>query len=286
MAKKGLGKGLDALLATDGSAALIGGEGDVVELRLTDVEPNRSQPRKQFDEEKLQELADSIATYGVLQPIVVKKMENGFYQLIAGERRWRASRMAGVKTIPALIRSYSDQEAMEIAMIENLQREDLNPIEEARGYQEIIRLFGMKQEELAKKMGKSRPAITNALRLLRLPDSIQEKVIRGELTMGHARALLSIENPEIQERAAGQIVENRLNVRQTEQLLKRLLKEETDKRQKEYAEKPYLLEFEKKMAASYGTKVKINDRNGKGKIEISYYNEEDLERILQLLHVR
>lgn len=283
MAKRGLGKGLDALITSGDAGALSGGRDGVIELRITDIEPNKNQPRKAFDDEKLDMLAQSIKDYGVLQPIVVKKLENGFYRLIAGERRWRAARKAGLKSVPAIVREYDDRETMEIALIENLQREDLNPIEEAAGYQELIDVFQLTQEELARKMGRSRPAIANALRLLNLPEQIRQMVVKGELSAGHARALLGAEDLKIQLKAAQIVVSDKLNVRQTEKLIRKL---ETQKQKEEQVQPAdemgrYVKTLESKIGTSLGTKVHIRHNNNKGKIEIEYYSSEDLERILE-----
>lgn len=281
--KKGLGKGLGALLNTEESVDSI--LEPSMELKISQIEPNKSQPRTEFDQEKLNILADSIKKYGVLQPIVVKKLENGFYRIIAGERRWRASKLAGLTKIPVVIRDYDDQETMEIALIENLQREDLNPFEEARGYRELMDLFLMTQEQVAQKVGKSRSAVANSIRLLSLSDEIKELVLKKELTVGHVRALLATDNEGIQLVAARQIVHDGLTVRQTEALIKNLLKEKKVKKVNPVDEelRRYLTTLEKKLSDSLGTKVTIQSKKNRGKIEIEYYNNDDFERIMNLI---
>lgn len=281
--KKGLGKGLGALLNTEESVDSI--LEPSMELKISQIEPNKSQPRTEFDQEKLNILADSIKKYGVLQPIVVKKLENGFYRIIAGERRWRASKLAGLTKIPVVIRDYDDQETMEIALVENLQREDLNPFEEARGYRELMDLFSMTQEQVAQKVGKSRSAVANSIRLLSLSDEIKELVLKKELTVGHVRALLATDNEGIQLMTARQIVHDGLTVRQTEALIKNLLKEKKVKKVSSVDEelRRYLTTLEKKLSDSLGTKVTIQSKKNRGKIEIEYYNNDDFERIMNLI---
>lgn len=281
--KKGLGKGLGALYNTD-EAIDVQSE-QVLELKISQIEPNKSQPRTEFDREKLEVLADSIKKYGVLQPIVVKKLDNGFYKIIAGERRWRASKMAGIEKIPVMIREYDDRETMEIALVENLQREDLNPFEEARGYRELIDLFSMTQEQVAQRVGKSRSAVANSIRLLSLCDEIKGFVLKKELTVGHVRALLATDNEGVQLMAARRIVEEGLTVRQTEALIKSLLQTKKEKKKNPVDEelKRYLGTIEKKLSDSLGTKVTISNKKNRGKIEIEYYNNDDFERIMNII---
>lgn len=281
--KKGLGKGLGALLNTE--EAVDSTLDQSFELKISQIEPNKSQPRTEFDPEKLEVLADSIKKYGVLQPIVVKKLENGFYKIIAGERRWRASKLAGLKKIPVVIRDYDDQETMEIALIENLQREDLNPFEEARGYRELMDLFGMTQEQVAQKVGKSRSAVANSIRLLSLCDEIKDLVLKKELTVGHVRALLGTDDEGVQLMAARKIVADGLNVRQTEVLIKSLLQPKKEKKKNPVDEelRRYLTTLEKKLSNSLGTKVTIQNKKNRGKIEIEYYNNDDFERIMNII---
>lgn len=281
--KKGLGKGLGALLNTD--EVIDSTLASQTELKISQIEPNKSQPRTEFDTEKLETLADSIKKYGILQPIVVKKLDNGFYKIIAGERRWRAAKLAGLKKVPVVIKDYDDQETMEIALIENLQREDLNPFEEARGYRELMDLFSMTQQEVADKVGKSRSAVANSIRLLSLCDEIKKLVLDKELTVGHVRALLATDNEGVQLMAARRIVEDGLTVRQAEAYIKSLLQEKKPKKTNPVDEelKRYLITLEKKLSDSLGTKVKIQSKKNRGKIEIEYYNNEDFERIMKLI---
>ena len=278
--KKGLGKGLGALMNTDEAIDVT--QEQTITLKISQIEPNKEQPRTEFDQEKLETLADSIKKYGVLQPIVVKKLDNGFYKIIAGERRWRASKLAGLTKIPVVIKDYDDQETMEIALVENLQREDLNPFEEARGYKELMDLFSLTQEQVAQKVGKSRSAVANSVRLLSLCDEIKEFVLKKELTVGHVRALLATDNEGVQLMAARKIVNEGLNVRQTEALIKFLLQEKKPKKKNPVDEelRRYLSSLEKKLSNSLGTKVKIQNKKNRGKIEIEYYNNEDFERIM------
>ncbi len=281
--KKGLGKGLGALLNTE--EAVDSTLDQSFELKISQIEPNKDQPRTEFDPDKLNILAESIKKYGVLQPIVVKKLENGFYKIIAGERRWRASKLAGLKKIPVVIRDYDDQETMEIALVENLQREDLNPFEEARGYKELMDLFGMTQEQVAQKVGKSRSAVANSIRLLSLCEEIKDLVLKKELTVGHVRALLATDHEGVQLMAARRIVAEGLNVRQTEALIKSLLQTKKEKKKDPVDEelKRYLATLEKKLSNSLGTKVTIQSKKNRGKIEIEYYSNDDFERIMNII---
>ncbi len=284
--KKGLGKGLGALMNTEAVTTVTTDVlSSAVELKISQIEPNKNQPRSEFNPDKLQDLADSIKKYGVLQPIVVKKQDNGFYKIIAGERRWRASKMAGLLKVPVLVRDYDDQETMEIALIENLQREDLNPFEEAHGYRELMDVFGLTQEQVAQKVGKSRSAVANSIRLLTLCDEIKEMVLKKELTVGHVRALLSTDNEGVQLMAARKIVVEGLTVRQTESLIKSLLTVKKAKKKNPVDEelRRYLNSLEKKLSDSLGTKVKIQNKKNRGKIEIEYYNNEDFERIMKII---
>lgn len=251
------------------------------------IEPNPNQPRKKFDEAALQELADSMKTYGILQPLLVR--QNGMlYEIIAGERRWRAARLAGIKEIPVIIRNFQNQQAAEIAIIENIQREDLGPVEEARAYRALIDTYGMTQEEVADKVGKNRTTITNSMRLLQLCDAVLQLLSEEKLTAGHARCLIAVESAEEQEKLANEIVENKLSVRETEKLLKayQKAKKEADAKQDEREEElnMYLIDLARKLTGSIGTKVKIKQgAKGRGKIEIDYYNEDDLNKIVEKL---
>lgn len=279
--KRGLAKGLSSMLDTAESVI----DNNIVhELKIIDVEPNKNQPRKTFDDEKLTALTNSIAEMGVILPIIVVKNESGRYTIIAGERRWRASKLAGLKTIPAIIKNYEEKEAAEVSLIENLQREDLNPIEEAKGYKSLIDGFSMTQEEISKRVGKSRSAITNSLRILNLPDSIIKMLITGDITQGHARALLSLPSDNDKILLANKIISSGMTVRQTEDAVRNFSK--PTKKVKTKKEKIYETEIksiEDKLSKSFSTKVKIKHGEKKGKIEIEYYGNEDLDRILKIL---
>ena len=253
-----------------------------IKLDINLVEPNREQPRKQFDEDALIELADSIKQVGIIQPLVVQQRE-GYYEIIAGERRWRAAKMAGLKEVPAVIRNYSEKEILEIALIENIQRENLNPIEEALAYKKLIEEFKLKQDEVAEKVSKSRTAVTNAMRLLKLDERVQQMLIDDMISSGHARALLSLDDKEEQYKLAMRVFDEKLSVREIEKMVKSIL---TPKKEKEETPKLDFLykEIEEKMKNIMGTKVSIKakDKN-KGKIEVEYYSQEELERIIELL---
>lgn len=290
MAKKkglgGLGKGLDLLIPAAEETTSEDIRKDVVVLKTSMIEPNREQPRKKFDEEALEELSESIKQYGIIQPIVVCKKDD-YYQIIAGERRWRAAKKAGLKEVPVVIKDYSEKEIAEISLIENIQREDLNPIEEAQSYKKLIDDYKLTQDELAKRVSKSRTVITNAMRLLKLHDDVQKMLVDGSLSAGHARALLGIDNKDKQLKLANDIVEKSLSVRQTEDLVK-AINEGTGKK-KPQAKKDDMAfvykDLEKKLGAALGTKVKINRRDkGKGKIEINYYSEDELDRIYGVIN--
>lgn len=258
----------------------------VVYVKLREVEPNREQPRKVFEETALEELAGSIKQYGVIQPLIVTKRDD-YYEIVAGERRWRAARMAGLKEIPVIIREYTEQEIVEIALIENIQREDLNPIEEAKAYQRLINEFHMKQEELASRVSKSRTAITNSMRLLKLASKVQDMLVEERITQGHARALLSLENPLMQEELAQQIEKEHMSVRDIEKLVQKLQKKKTLTVKEKQPEKTYddyiYHDMEERMKAALGTKVSLTHNEKRGKIEIEYYSREELERVYELL---
>lgn len=251
-------------------------------MKISDIEPNREQPRKNFDKEALQELADSIKQFGIIQPIVVQKKDD-YYEIIAGERRWRAAKLAKLKEVPVIIKEYSDREVMEIALIENIQRKDLNPIEEALAYKSLIDEYSLKQEELANRVSKSRTAIANSMRLLKLTDSVQNMLINDEISMGHARALLTLEQEDLQIEASKTIVSKGLSVRDTEKLVKSILNPKQVKLQIPSAEAAIYDAIANKLREKMGTKVSINHKkNGKGKIEIEYYSQEELERLLEM----
>ncbi len=281
--KKGLGRGLDALFESYGADPKADDErSGVKKIKITAIDPNPYQPRKIFDEQKIQELAGSIKQHGIVQPIAVKR-QGDRYMIIAGERRWRAARAAGLSEIPAVIMDLSEKEIIEVALIENLQREDLNPIEEAQGIKLLIEQYKLTQEEVADRLGRSRPAIANTLRLLNLSPQIQDHLISGKLTEGHARALLGISDPKLRDQVAQRVLERGLNVRETEQLIKKIIgQKKTQKKSK--PEKPvYLMELEMNLEEALGTRVQINPGKKKGIIEIEYYGDDDLERILEKL---
>ena len=279
-ANKGLGKGLGALLGA--SAMQPSTQQSPLLLPLQKIEPNRLQPRKSFNEEELAALADSIRQHGVIQPLTVRLLDTGYYQIIAGERRWRAARMAGLREVPVVIIEADDKKAMELALIENLQRADLTPIEEARGYQQLIGEYGLTQEQVADRVSKSRPAVANAMRLLSLPDELLSMVESGKLTAGHARALLSIKDERQQLAVAQKVVNLQLSVRQTEAMCKKLLKAE-QKPEPKPVEVDYLAECEKTLTRCLGRGVKIVSGKRKGKIELEYYGQEDLQRLYEAL---
>lgn len=291
MAKKGLGKGLGALFENGNENVFDispvkaeDSSNSIVMLKLSKIEPNKDQPRKKFDEEKLEILSNSIKAYGVIQPIVVTETKNGYYQIIAGERRWRASRLAGLKEIPAIIRSYDELKTAEVTLIENLQREDLNPIEEALGYKTLIDDFSLTQEDVSSHVGKKRSTIANSLRLLTLQDEVQQLISDGKISSGHARAILSVEKVK-QIDFANFILENDLSVRQAESAAKKLNTQEAPKKveEKNLAVELQLKEIQSRLSSKLGTKVKILNGEKKGKIEIEYYGLDDFERLLNIL---
>jgi len=280
----GLGRGLDALLGTpEVQNAQSSGS---VSLPISQVEPGLNQPRKRFEPEALADLADSIRTHGIIQPLTVRRLASGYYQIIAGERRWRAAKAAGLEEVPAVIIEADDRKVMELGLIENLQREDLNPVEEAKGYQVLIQEYGLTQEEVAQRMGKSRPAITNALRLLALPEAVLILLEEGSLSAGHARAILAAPSPELQIQAAQQTATQNLSVRQTEALVKALqkaTKAPSGKDELSPGISIYLAEVEKTLSSRFGRKVRIVDKGNKGKIELEYYDISDLDALLDAL---
>jgi len=304
--KKGLGRGLNQLIPTGDEARTKSkstpGETtktitkevvkEVVKeveqkVKITQIEPNKSQPRKQFDEDALQELADSIKQYGVLEPLIVTK-KGKFYEIIAGERRWRAARLAGVKEVPVVIREYTDREIMEISLIENIQREDLNPIEEALAYESLINEYSLTQEEVAEKVSKNRSTIANSLRLLKLCDEVRQMIIEDKLTTGHARALIPIEDAELQTEAANFIFDNKLSVRDTEIYIKKLLSIPKESKENIVATNNLSIfynDIESRLKDILGAKIAIKSKNNeKGKIEINYYSQDELERITEMLY--
>ena len=286
----GLGKGLDSLIPDTGKTAekvkvveKVVEKPIEIKLKINQVEPNREQPRKVFDEESLQELAESIKQFGVLQPLIVQQRKD-YYEIIAGERRWRAAKLAGLKEVPVVIREMTDQEIVEISLIENIQRENLNPIEEAAAYKRLLTEFNLKQEEVAERVSKSRTAVTNSMRLLKLDERVQQMVIEGMLSTGHARALLTIEDNDLQFQMATKIYNEKLSVRDVEKLVKNLGKKKPEKKEENAQQAAVFQDLEEKMKAALGTKVSINRKNDqKGKIEIEYYSMDELERLMEIL---
>ncbi len=298
-AKKGLGRGIGTLIPTDSQidnsnkkveTKEIIKEVEVIKpmeqtVKISDIEPNKDQPRKQFDEDALQELADSIKQYGVIQPLIVIKRDN-YYELIAGERRWRAARLAGLKEVPVIIKEYSEQEIVEIALIENIQRENLNPIEEAQAYKRLLEEFNLKQDEVAERVSKSRTAVTNSMRLLKLTDKVQQMLVEDMLSTGHARTLIPIEDPEMQYDIACKIFDEKLSVRETEKLIKKLLSNKPEKEVAATIDYGFVYDdIENKLKQIIGSKINIKPKsNDKGKIEIEYFSKDELERITEMLY--
>ena len=284
MAKRpsGLGKGLEAIFIENDTE-----NKSTTYLQISEIEPNRNQPRREFDEEALSELAESIAQHGVLQPILVRPVGTEFYQIVAGERRWRASRMAGLREVPVVIRELTYNEVMEIALIENLQREDLSPVEEAKGYKALMDTYSMTQDEVAKSVGKSRSSVSNSLRILSLPETVIELIEKGNLSQGHAKALLSLKKIELIEKVAKLTIEKDLSVRELEKLCKKLNSENATKKVKIKKNKnrnPFFDEVELSLKEYLGRKVKVvNSTKHKGVLQIEFYNDEDLENIAKCL---
>lgn len=287
--KSGLGKGLDSLIpeANIKKEAVKKEEntGDV-KIKITKIEPNREQPRKNFEEDSLLELSESIKQFGVIQPLIVQE-KNGLYEIIAGERRWRAAKLAGLKEVPVIIKKYSEQEIVEISLIENIQRENLNPIEEALAYKKLLTEFNLKQDEIAERVSKSRTAVTNSMRLLKLDERVQQMVIDDKISTGHARALISIEDNELQYNIANRIFDEKLSVRDIEKIVKKLLSEDKEEIKEKVNETDNTFIYkniEDRITSIVGTKVTVNNKkNNKGKIEIEYYSADELERIFELL---
>lgn len=293
--KKGLGKGLDSLIPDNKSMKSVTSEKTVESkedaaaksgvqvMKINEVEPNRDQPRKNFDEDALLELSDSIKQFGVLQPLLVRKRKD-YYEIIAGERRWRAAKLAGVKEVPVIEKEYTDQEILEIGLIENIQRENLNPIEEAIAYKRLREEFNLKQDEVAERVSKSRTAVTNSMRLLKLSDKVQQMIIDDMISTGHARALLAIDDPELQYTLANKIFDEKLSVRETEKLVKEIKNPKKPKEKKPVANSFIYQDLEEKMKSVFGTKVSIASKGkGKGKIEIEYYSDDELEHLFDMM---
>lgn len=293
--KKGLGKGLDSLIPDNKSMKSVTSEKTVESkedaaaksgvqvMKINEVEPNRDQPRKNFDEDALLELSDSIKQFGVLQPLLVRKRKD-YYEIIAGERRWRAAKLAGVKEVPVIVKEYTDQEILEIGLIENIQRENLNPIEEAIAFKRLLEEFNLKQDEVAERVSKSRTAVTNSMRLLKLSDKVQQMIIDDMISTGHARALLAIDDPELQYTLANKIFDEKLSVRETEKLVKEIKNPKKPKEKKPVANSFIYQDLEEKMKSVFGTKVSIASKGkGKGKIEIEYYSDDELEHLFDMM---
>lgn len=299
MAARGLGKGLDSLIPNvvgESTKKEKSQSGKVtsseekktstaeVMVKITQIEPNRKQPRKKFNEDALQELAESIKQFGVLQPLVVQKRKD-HYEIIAGERRWRASKLAGLKEIPVIIKEYTEQQIVEVSLIENIQREDLNPIEEAQAYKRLLEEFHLKQDELADRVSKSRTAVTNSVRLLKLSEQVQQMLIDEMITSGHARALITVENPEEQYNLAQRIFDEKLSVREVEKLIKNMKKPVKPKKVDDETLQVIYRDLEERLKVKLGTKVAISSKgNGAGKIEIEFYNHDDLDRLIDMIN--
>lgn len=290
-ARKGLGKGIDAMISGDNTKTKQVVKKVVKEVDTIDInkiEPNNNQPRKNFNEDKIHELAESIKQHGLIEPLIVQKGKKGFYTIIAGERRWRAAREAGVKEIPVVVKDYSDQQVMEIALIENIQREDLNAIEEAEAYDRLIRDFNLKQDEVAERVSKSRVAITNSLRLLKLDERVREMIIEDKIKSGHARALLGVSDGDEQYKLAVMIFDNSMSVRETEKMVKKYLADKKkpvkEVREKDTQTELIYKDYEEKLKSVIGTKVNINNKGkGKGKIEIEYFSADEFDRIMTMM---
>jgi len=290
-ARKGLGKGIDAMISGDNTKTKQVVKEVIKEVDTIDInkiEPNNNQPRKNFNEDKIHELAESIKQHGLIEPLIVQKGKKGFYTIIAGERRWRAAREAGVKEIPVVVKDYSDQQVMEIALIENIQREDLNAIEEAEAYDRLIRDFNLKQDEVAERVSKSRVAITNSLRLLKLDERVREMIIEDKIKSGHARALLGVSDGDEQYKLAVMIFDNSMSVRETEKMVKKYLADKKkpvkEVREKDTQTELIYKDYEEKLKSVIGTKVNINNKGkGKGKIEIEYFSADEFDRIMTMM---
>lgn len=299
--RNGLGKGLDSLIPnkndkTENNVKKVAKSDDIkvkkeesalkngeMMVKINQVEPNRDQPRREFDEDSLMELADSIKQFGILQPLIVQKKKD-YYEIIAGERRWRAAKLAGIKEVPVIVKEYTDQEIVEISLIENIQRENLNPIEEAMAYKRLLEEFSLKQDEVAERVSKSRTAVTNSMRLLKLSERVQQMIIDDMISTGHARALLAIDDEEQQYVLANKIFDEKLSVRETEKLVKALKNPKKEVKKQKLEHTFVYQNIEEQMKNIIGTKVSVNAKaNGKGKIEIEYYSEEELERIYDLI---
>ncbi len=286
MGKKfALGKGLSALIPEDVVESEQDKNGRVL-IPLNEIKNDNNQPRKAFDSDKIAELTESIKTHGIIQPLILRKCDDDFYVIVAGERRWRAAKMAGLKEVPAIVMELSEKDVLEISLIENIQRQDLNPIEEASAYKKLLSEFNLTQEDLSKRIGKSRTAITNTMRLMNLDTRVQQYIIEGIISEGHGRALLGIKDKEIQYELSQKVIDENLSVRELEKLVKRIV-EGTVKEEKQTNNElnPYYKEIKNQLQNYFGTKVNISNKNNKGKIEIEYYSEDDLQRILDIINI-
>ena len=284
--QRGLGRGLNALLSDEVLSGTEEKEDVIKNININDIEPNTKQPRRNFDEEELNDLSKSILEHGIIQPLVVREI-NGKYEIVAGERRYRAARLAGLNEVPIIIKNFTDQQTLEVALVENIQREDLNPMDLACAYNLLMERFDLNQEEVADKVGKSRPSVANVLRLLKLNPYVQEKLRENEITFGHARALLSVKESKIQKELTDMIVEKQLSVRDIEKYIQMLNKKasESKSKDKDDARNPFYREIQENLQKLFGTKVSISKGSKKGKIEIEYYSDDELERILQIINV-
>lgn len=282
MSKKfGLGKGLGALIPEDTQEEKVDVKSNLISINL--IKSNSDQPRKSFDNDKIQELSESIKNHGIVQPIVLRKKDDS-YVIVAGERRWRAAKIAGLKEIPAVVMELTDKDVLEISLIENIQRQDLNPIEEAIAYRKLINEFKLTQDALSKRLGKSRTAITNTMRLLNLCESVQQYLVEGVISEGHGRALLSVDDSKEQELIAQKIIDDNLSVREVERFIKTMNAPKKEKSEEKVIENIYYKDVKEKLQNYFGTKVSINSKKDKGKIEIEYYSQEDLQRILEIIN--
>ncbi len=284
--QRGLGRGLNALLSDEVLNGTEEKQDVIKKIDINDIEPNKKQPRKSFDEEELNDLSKSILEHGIIQPLVVREI-NGKYEIVAGERRYRAARLAGINEIPVIVKNFSDQQTLEVALVENIQREDLNPMELACAYSLLMERFDLNQEEVADKVGKSRPSVANILRLLKLHPYVQEKLRENEITFGHARALLSVKESKVQKELTDMIVEKQLSVRDVEKYIQMLSKKADESKEKgeKQAYNPFYREIQENLQKLFGTKVSISKGSKKGKIEIEYYSDDELERIIQIINM-
>ena len=283
--QRGLGRGLNALLSDEALTSATEGETVVKVVDINDVEPNYGQPRKKFDEEELQELSRSILEHGIIQPLIVKEKQ-GKYEIVAGERRYRAARMAGLNELPIIVKSFSEQQTLEVALVENIQREDLNPMELASAYNLLMEQFDLNQDEVADKVGKSRPAVANILRLLKLTPYVQEKLRDNEISYGHARALLAIKDSKVQKQLTDLIIEKKLSVRDIEKYIQQLAQQKDKKKSEKPSYNPFYREIQEDLQKLFGTKVSISKGAKKGKIEIEYYSDDELARIIQIINTK